>query len=126
MARRIRSDILTGSQYKSAVIWQAFGHSGMIGLGGWLLSVGDITLGQFVAAEVIVSALLMNLDTVARRMYAVFYAFTSLSELATFFGLPKERSSGLVSVSSPDSVLFGVQADLHRRVLRLSGPIARF
>ena len=26
----------------------------MIGLGGWLLSVGDITLGQFVAAEVIV------------------------------------------------------------------------
>src|SRR5579884_153083 len=109
MARRIRSDILTGSQYKSAVIWQAFGHSGMIGLGGWLLSVGDITLGQFVAAEVIISALLMNLDTVARRMYAVFYAFTSLSELATFFGLPKERSSGLVSVSPPDSVLFGVR-----------------
>ena len=54
LARKTRSDILTGSQYKSAVIFQAVAHSGMIGLGGWLLSVGDITLGQFVAAEVIV------------------------------------------------------------------------
>ena len=49
---------LSGAQYKSAVIFQAFAHSGMIGLGGWLLSVGDITLGQFVAAEVIVGTLI--------------------------------------------------------------------
>lgn len=88
--RQTKSDILSGRQYKSAVIWQAFGHSGMIGLGGWLLSVGDITLGQFVAAEVIVGTLILNLDTLARRMYAIFYVFTSLEELATFF--PSRRN----------------------------------
>ena len=107
--RQTKSDILTGRQYKSAVIWQAFGHSGMIGLGGWLLSVGNITLGQFVAAEVIVGTLILNLDTVARRMYAVFYIFTSLDELATFFSLPKEMPFVQITASLPDPSIHGVR-----------------
>lgn len=109
MARKTRSDILTGTQYKSAVIFQAFAHSGMIGLGGWLLSVGDITLGQFVAAEVIVGTLLLNLDIVARRMYAAIYVVTSLDELSKLFGLPKEDVSSPIATSLPDPSLHGVR-----------------
>ncbi|MEP7151503.1 MAG: ABC transporter ATP-binding protein [Nitrospira sp.] len=109
MARKTRSDILTGAQYKSAVIFQAFAHSGMIGLGGWLLSVGDITLGQFVAAEVIVGTLLLNLDTVARRMYAAIYVITSLDELSQLFALPKEDVSSPLAASLPDPSLHGVR-----------------
>lgn len=108
-ARKIRSDILSGAQYKSAVVFQAFAHSGMIGLGGWLLSVGDITLGQFVAAEVIVGTLLLNLDTVARRMYAAIYVATSLDELSRLFDLPKEELSGPISAALPDPSLHGVR-----------------
>lgn len=107
--RQIKSDLLSGRQYKSAVIWQAFGHSGMIALGGWLLSVGDITLGQFVAAEVIVGTLILNLDTVARRMYAIFYVFTSLDELATFFSLPKEMPFLQITASLPKPSIHGVR-----------------
>ncbi|MBI4002302.1 MAG: ABC transporter ATP-binding protein [Nitrospira defluvii] len=109
MARKTRSDILSGGQYKSAVIFQAFAHSGMIGLGGWLLSVGDITLGQFVAAEVIVGTLLLNLDTVARRMYAAIYVVTSLDELSKLFALPKEDVSSPLAASLPDPSLHGVR-----------------
>lgn len=109
MARKTRSDILTGAQYKSAVIFQAVAHSGMIGLGGWLLSIGDITLGQFVAAEVIVGTLLLNLDTVARRMYAAIYVATSLHELSTLFEMPKEDVSGPVAAWLPDPSLRGVR-----------------
>ncbi|MBA2487059.1 MAG: ABC transporter ATP-binding protein [Nitrospira sp.] len=109
MARKTRSDILTGAQYKSAVIFQAFAHSGMIGLGGWLLSLGDITLGQFVAAEVIVGTLLLNLDTVARRMYAAIYVVTSLDELSKLFALPKEDVSSPLAASLPDPSLHGVR-----------------
>ncbi len=108
-ARKTRSDILTGNQYKSAVIFQAFAHSGMIGLGGWLLSVGDITLGQFVAAEVIVGTLLLNLDIVARRMYALLYVFTSMDELSKLFALPKDAVSIPLDVSLPDPSLYGVR-----------------
>jgi putative ABC transport system ATP-binding protein len=109
MARKIRSDTLTGAQYKSAVIFQAFAHSGMIGLGGWLLSIGDITLGQFVAAEVIVGTLILNLDTVARRMYAAIYVVTSLNELSALFELPKEEVSNPLTASLPDPSLHGVR-----------------
>ena len=77
-------------------------HSGMIGLGGWLPSVNDITLGQFVAAEVIVGTLLLNLDTVARRMYAAIYVATSLQELSTLFDMPKEEVSGPIASWLPD------------------------
>jgi len=109
MARKTRSDILSGGQYKSAVIFQAFAHSGMIGLGGWLLSLGDITLGQFVAAEVIVGTLLLNLDVVARRMYAAIYVATSLQELSTLFDMPKEEVSGPIAPWLPNPTLQGVR-----------------
>jgi ABC-type bacteriocin/lantibiotic exporter with double-glycine peptidase domain len=108
-ARKIRSDILSGTQYKGSVIWQAFGHSGLIAMAGWLLSIGQITLGQFVASEVIVGTLLLNLDIVARRMYAVYYVFTSLHELETLFSLPKDKEQGKLAVPLPDPTVHGVR-----------------
>jgi putative ABC transport system ATP-binding protein len=108
-ARKTRSDILTGTQYKGSVIWQALGHSGLIATAGWLLAVGQITLGQFVAAEVIVGTLLLNLDTLARRMYAIYYVFTSLHELDFIFSLPKDAGHGALSVPLPDPTLHGVR-----------------
>ncbi|MFM8540482.1 MAG: ATP-binding cassette domain-containing protein [Nitrospira sp.] len=108
-ARKVRSDILSGTQYKGTVILQAFGHSGLIATAGWLLSVGQITLGQFVAAEVIVGTLLINLDTLARRMYAVYYVFTSLHELDFLFSLPKDAAHGKLSVPLPEPSVHGVR-----------------
>lgn len=107
--RRARSNILTWSQYRSIVVWEAVCHSGMIALGGWLLSDGQITLGQFVAAEVIVGTLLLNLDTVTRRIYAMTYVLTSLRELDHFFALPKhEAFDTTTSLSLPDPALSGL------------------
>jgi ABC-type bacteriocin/lantibiotic exporter with double-glycine peptidase domain len=102
LARRTRSDILTRTQYRGAGIWQAIGHSSLIGLAGWLLASGDITLGQFVAAEVIVGSLLAAMDTVARRMYAIYFAFTSFEQMAKMFALPQEKESEKLRVFTPD------------------------
>jgi ABC-type bacteriocin/lantibiotic exporter with double-glycine peptidase domain len=109
MARKTRSNILTGTQYKGAVIFQAFGHSGLIGTAGWLLAMGQITLGQFVASEVIVGTLILNLDLVAKRMYAIYYVFTSLHELNTLFDLPKDTEQGKLTVPLPDPTVHGVR-----------------
>jgi len=108
-ARKTRSDILTGTQYKGSVIWQAFGHSGLIATAGWLLAIGQITLGQFVAAEVIVGTLILNLDTVSKRMYYVYYAFTSLYELETLFSFPKDKEHGKLAIPLPDPTVHGVR-----------------
>lgn len=108
--RRARSAILTWRQYVCTVAWEAVCHSGMIGVGGWLLSIGQITLGQFVAAEVIVSTLLLNLDTVTRRMYAVTYILTSLDELTHVLALPKDDAHRKVSTTRlPDPAVCGLR-----------------
>lgn len=107
--RQVRSNILTWRQYRSIVVWEAVCHSGMIALGGWLLSIGQITLGQFVAAEVIVGTLLLNLDTVTRRIYAMTYILTSLGELDRVFALPKHEAFEVgTSTRLPDPALYGV------------------
>lgn len=108
-ARRTRSNVLTWRQYRSIVVWEAVCHSGMIALGGWLLSIGQITLGQFVAAEVIVGTLLVNLDTVTRRIYAMTYILTSLDELDRFFALPTHEAFGRrASTQLPNPAICGV------------------
>lgn len=108
-ARRTRSNILTWRQYRSIIVWEAVCHSGMIALGGWLLSQGQITLGQFVAAEVIVGTLLLNLDTVTRRIYAMTYILASLDELQRFFALPKHEAFAAGTMTRlPDPAICGV------------------
>ena len=107
-SRKDRSDILH-RQYKGSMVWQALGHSGLIGIAGWLLATGQITLGQFVASEVIVGRLLMNFDTIARRLYAVFLLATSLNDLSWLFSLPKDTETGQRCVALPDPTLNGVR-----------------
>ncbi|MCE9535673.1 MAG: ABC transporter ATP-binding protein/permease, partial [Nitrospirae bacterium] len=108
-ARRARANILTWRQYRSIVIWEAICHSGAIALGSWLLSIAQITLGQFVAAEVIVGTLLLNLDTVTRRIYAFTYILSSLGELDRVFALPKHDAvSAGVNTHLPDPALCGI------------------
>ncbi|HWC50196.1 MAG TPA: ABC transporter ATP-binding protein [Nitrospira sp.] len=89
--RQRRSDLLTGRQYKFAALWQVVGHAGMIGTAGMLVSIGQLTVGQFAAAELIAGNLLLNMDTLARRMVHMFFAFVSFRELHAFFSLPQDE-----------------------------------
>ncbi len=107
-ARKTRSDVLH-RQYKGSMVWQALGHSSLIGMAGWLLSIGQITLGQFVAAEVVVGALMLNFDTVSRRLYAVFFTFTSLNTLSFLFSQPTDTVTSKVTVPLPDPTIHGVR-----------------
>lgn len=107
--RKTRSDILSGTQYKGAVIWQALGHSSLLATAGWLMAAGQITLGQFVAAEVIGGSLITSMDILARRMYAVYYVFTSLHELDSLFAMPRDEAQGRIAVPLPDPAVHGVR-----------------
>ena len=107
-ARRTRFQILI-RQYLGSVGWQALGHSALIGTAGWLLAMGQLTLGQLVAAEVIVGALLINFDSVVKRMGYVFYFLTALTELDFLFSLPKDVSSATVSAPLPDPTIHGLR-----------------
>lgn len=91
-ARQRRFAVLI-RQYIGSLSIQVILHTGLLGTAGWLLSKGELTLGQLVAAEVIVASLLLNLESVVKRLYIVYYFFTALTELDHLFSLPQDRAT---------------------------------
>ena len=106
--RQTRFGILI-RQYLGSVGWQAVAHSGLLATAGWLLSIGQLTLGQLVAAEVVVSGLLLSFDAVIKRMGHIYYFLTGLNELDFLFSLPKDQASATLSVPLPDPTIHGIR-----------------
>lgn len=91
-ARKSRFGVLL-RQYMGSLFLQVILHTGLLGTAGWLLSQDQLTLGQLVAAEVIIASLLLKIDSVVKRSYVIYYFFTALTELDHLFALPKDRAS---------------------------------
>ena len=108
--RRARFAVLL-RQFLASVGGQAVAHSGALGLAGWLLSIGQLTLGQLVAVEVVVGSLLINFDAVVKSMGQVFFFFTALVELDSFFSLPSDQRyhPPTSSVTLPDPKTHGIR-----------------
>lgn len=118
--RRTRFGILV-RQYLGSVGWQAIAHSGLIATAGWLLSIGQLTLGQLVAAEVVVGALLLNFDAVVKRMGHIYYFMTALAELDFLFSLPKDQASTALTVPLPDPTVHGIRITCKDLTVRHDG-----
>ena len=118
--RQRRSDTLTGRQYKAAALWQVAGHSGLLITAGLLVVDGQLTVGQFAAAEVLVGNLLINMDTLARRMVAMFFTFVSCREMAAVFSLPTEEDGAKEDVPAAQFGAAGIH--LTCRNLTYTGP----
>lgn len=106
--RQARFAILV-RQYVGSVGWQALAHGGLIATAAWLLSIGQLTLGQLVAAEVVVGGLLASFDGVVKRMGHIFYFMNGLTELDAFFSLPKDHGSTALTVPLPDPAVHGIR-----------------
>jgi putative ABC transport system ATP-binding protein len=119
-SRQARFRVLV-RQYLGSVGWQAVAHSGVLATAGWLLSVGQLTLGQLVAAEVVVSGLLINFDGVVKRMGHVYYFLTALAELDFFFSLPKDQNSATLSVPLPDPTVHGIRVTCKEVAVKQNG-----
>ena len=107
--RQRRSDTLTGRQYKAAALWQVVGHGGLLITAGLLVADGQLTVGQFAAAEVLVGNLLVNMDTLARRMVAMFFTFVSCREIAAVFSLPTEEDGAQENVPAAQFGAAGIR-----------------
>jgi ABC-type bacteriocin/lantibiotic exporter with double-glycine peptidase domain len=106
--RKTRFGILI-RQYLGSLGWQAIVHSGLIATAGWLLGIGQLTLGQFVAAEVVVSGILSSFDGVVKRMGHIYYFLTALTELSFLFSLPKDQDAATLSIPLPDPTVHGIR-----------------
>ncbi|MGV3522626.1 MAG: ABC transporter transmembrane domain-containing protein [Candidatus Sericytochromatia bacterium] len=69
---------------------QAIGSSALLGLGGWLVIEGQLTLGQLVAAELVVAGVLDNFSKLGKHFETYYDLLAALDKLGYLFDLPGE------------------------------------
>lgn len=79
---------------------QALGSTVLLALGGWLVVRGQLTLGQLVAAELIVAMILSSFSKLGKHFESFYDLLTSVDKLGHLFDLPLERQLGLLSAGA--------------------------
>lgn len=96
LARQAHFRILT-RQIISGLLLEAFASSVLLGLGGFLVVQGQMTLGQLVAAELIVTLIVAAVSKFDKHLEAVYDLLTSMDKLGHLFDLPGESTIGMLN-----------------------------
>lgn len=76
---------------------QAIASTVLLGVGGWLVMQGQLTLGQLVAAELIVAVIVGAFAKFGKHMEGLYDLLASVDKLGGLFDLPMHRQEGLMS-----------------------------
>ncbi len=74
---------------------QALAATALLGLGGWLVIQGQLTLGQLVAAELIVTVIVGSFAKMGKHLENFYDLLASIDKLGHLFDLPTERHDKL-------------------------------
>lgn len=83
---------------------QAVASTVLLGLGGWLVVSGELTLGQLVAAELIVTVIVGAFAKFGKHMESFYDLLASADKLGVLFDLTTEREDGILTLDNADSV----------------------
>jgi len=83
------------SQYSYVLIFKALVTGGLLIIGTILVVQREITLGQFVASEVIIILTLSSVEKIIMYMDVVYDMLTAVDKIANVTDLPLERSGGI-------------------------------
>ena len=78
---------------------QAVASTVLLGLGGWLVITGQLTLGQLVAAELIVTVIVGSFAKLGKHMESFYDLLAAVDKLGVLFDLPLERQDGMLTLS---------------------------
>ena len=90
-------------QIMFALFLQAAASTVLLGLGGWLVVSGELTLGQLVAAELIVTVIVGSFAKLGKHMESFYDLLASVDKLGHLFDLPIERTDGLLTFGKEGS-----------------------
>ncbi|MBL6448172.1 ABC transporter ATP-binding protein [Fulvivirga sp. 29W222] len=82
-------------QYSFIVIFKALVTGGVLIIGTILVVQREITLGQFVASEVIIILIVSSVEKIIMYMDVVYDVLTAVDKISQVTDLPLERSGGL-------------------------------
>lgn len=84
--------------------FQALASAGVLAIGGWLVINRELTLGQVVAAEIVVVGALEGLEKIVRLLESGYDLLTSLDKVGHVTDMPVERTRGRDLPVSNDGV----------------------
>jgi putative ABC transport system ATP-binding protein len=73
---------------------QAVAGSLLLGLGGWLVINGQLTLGQLVAAELVVAVIVGSFAKLGKHLESFYDLLAAVDKLGHLFDLPTEKFDG--------------------------------
>ncbi len=83
---------------------QALASSALLLIGGFLVLAGELTLGQLVAAELIVTAIVASIAKLGKQFESWYDALTATDKLGHLVDLPIEREGGEVPAESAQAM----------------------
>lgn len=84
------------------LVLQAVAGTILLGVGGWLVIQGQLTLGQLVAAELIVATILGSLAKLGKHLESFYDVVAAVDKLGVLFDLPVERMDGVLTMPPGD------------------------
>jgi len=100
----------TFAQSVGFLMLYAVASAGLLALGGWLVIQNQLTLGQLVAAELVLSAIFVGLAQLGIYLNTFYDMFAGIEELSQFWDIPQEEIDGGVVPPEADGELEFLQA----------------
>jgi ABC-type bacteriocin/lantibiotic exporter with double-glycine peptidase domain len=97
-------------QLTSLLAFQAIASALLLGVGGWLVVSRQLTLGQLVASEFVLSAVVTGLVKLAKQLETYFDAIANVDKVGTLVDLPLERTDGVLLPPSPSGLAIRLSA----------------
>ncbi len=94
---------------------QAVAATALLGLGGWLVIKGELTLGQLVAAELIVMNVVSSFAKIGKYVESVYDLLAGVDKLGKLFDLPIEPHDKLFHLEETTPAALKVTA-VHQRI----------
>lgn len=83
------------NQYKALILFKVIVAAALVIAGSILVVQGQINLGQFVAAEIIILLLINSVEKIILHMSTVYDLLTALEKVGSVTDLPIERDNGI-------------------------------
>jgi ABC-type bacteriocin/lantibiotic exporter with double-glycine peptidase domain len=94
LSRRQEHFTVVFRQTIAVLALQAFANAAVLGIGGWLVIGRQLTLGQLVAAELIVTTVVASLAKVGKYLENYYDLIAAIDKLGHLTDLPLEREGG--------------------------------
>lgn len=95
----------TFSQTLAFLFIYALASALLLGMGGWLVIIGELSLGQLVAAELILSAVFYGISQLGLYLNSFYDLTAAAEELSLFYDIPQEIPEGNIEPRQGDGDL---------------------